>query len=493
MSGRFPERISTGTEGLDDILQGGLVPNRSYLVRGDPGTGKTILGLNFLTAKREDETALYVNLEETEEDIRTNAASVGIDIGDVEFLDLSPESQVFSQDQSYDIFAPDEVEQDPLTTKITDRVEALSPDRVFIDPLTKLRYLTADEYQFRKQVISFMQYLRERGATVLFTSQNTSESSDEDLQFLSDGMIELARDSSGRTISVPKFRGSGTQSGTHSLSIGDDGIRVYPEIQPEKHDSEFVSEPLSSGVPQIDDLLGGGLERGTITIISGPTGVGKTTTGSQFVKEAAGRGERSVMYMFEETKPTFLERSEAVNIPVEEMLGQEVLSVQEVEPLNHSAEEFAQMVKSEVEENDTDIVMLDGIDGYKLALRGEEDNLVRKLHLLGRYLKNMGVTVILVDETAGVTGEFRATDSGISYLADNIVVLRHMEVQGELRKAIGVLKKRTSDFERTLREFEITEHGLTAGEPLTELQGVLSGTPKWVGETDAEQKFIDEE
>ncbi|MFC4551042.1 MULTISPECIES: ATPase domain-containing protein [Halorussus] len=492
MTKRSPPRISTGTAGLDEILYGGLVRNRSYLVRGDPGTGKTILGMTFLTEGVEnDETALYINLEEAEDDIRMNARSVGIDLGDVSFLDLSPESSVFAEDQSYDIFAPDEVEQDPLAGEITDRVEELEPDRVFIDPLTKLRYLTGDEYQFRKQVVSFMRYLRERDATVLFTSQDTADSPDEDLQFLSDGTIELARGEGGRTLSVPKFRGSDVQQGTHAVRISSDGLSVYPELRPDDHDREYVSEPLSSGVPQFDELLHGGIERGTVTIISGPTGVGKTTVGTQFIKEAAGRGERSVLYLFEESKKTLLERSEAIDVPVEAMLDQEALNVEQVEPLNHSAEEFADKVRTEVEERDASIVMLDGIQGYKLALRGSEDDLVRKLHMLGRYLKNMGVTVVFVDEVSGVTGEFQATESDISYLADNIVVFQHVEVQGELHKAVGVIKKRTSDFERTLRKFDITSHGVRVGEPLTELRGILSGTPEWVGDDEERETFGD--
>ena len=201
------------------------------------------------------------------------------------------------------------------------------------------------------------------------------------------------------------------------------------------------------------------------------------------MKEAAGRGERSVMYMFEETLETFRERCESINIPVRQMEEQGSLTVEEMKPLDCSATEFAHRVRMDVEENDTSIVMIDGIDGYKLSLRDSDDRvLVRKLHTLCRYLKSMGITVILVDEIDTVTGEFQATEAGISYLADNIVFLRHLELAGEMRKAIGVLKKRTSDFERMLREFQITEHGLKVGEPLNELSGVLSGSPDWARE-----------
>ncbi|WP_266080066.1 ATPase domain-containing protein [Haladaptatus caseinilyticus] len=480
MSNSQLTKISTGTTGLDEILQGGFIAKRSYLLRGDPGTGKTILGMKYLTAGVEaDETVLFVNLEESADDIRDNASTLDIDLSDVHFLDLSPDSDVFVDEQSYDIFTPSEVEQEPLTTAITDRVESIDPDRVFIDPLTRLRHLTSDEYQFRKQVIAFMHYLKEQGATVLFTSQHSDESSDDDLQYMTDGTIELEHSSHGRTISVPKFRGSSVNEGDHAMRIGQGGLSVYPEISPTEHSRSFEIESVSSGIPEVDELLHGGLERGTISILSGPTGVGKTTVGTQFMKEAAGRGERSVMYMFEETLETFRERSQTINIPVKRMQEQGALEVEEMKPLDCSATEFAYRVRKEVEENDTSIVMIDGIDGYKLSLRDDDDRvLVRKLHSLCRYLKNMGVTVILVDEIDTITGEFQATEAGISYLADNIVFLRHLEVTGEMRKAIGVLKKRTSDFERSLREFKITEHGLKVGEPLTELNSVLSGSPE---------------
>ncbi|WP_227357067.1 ATPase domain-containing protein [Haladaptatus salinisoli] len=480
MSHDPPARISSGVSGLDEILQGGLISGRSYLVRGDPGTGKTILGMNYLTAADADETALFVNLEESEDDIRANAAAVDIDLSDIRFLDLSPDSDVFTEEQSYDVFAPSEVEQEPLTQAITDRVESLDPDRVFIDPLTRLRHLTSDEYQFRKQVIAFMRYLKEHGTTVLLTSENTALSPDDDLQYMTDGTIELERAEAGRTVTVPKFRGSSIREGSHSMRIGAGGIEIHPELEPGGRGGGFAAEPTPSGVPEMDELLHGGLDRGTVTVISGPTGVGKTTTGTQFMKEAAGRGERSAIYMFEEATETFMRRNEAIDIPVEKMLEQGTLSVSEVEPLDHTAMEFARNVRREVEENDIGIVMIDGLQGYKLSVRGEdEETLVRKLHTLCRYLKNAGVTVILVDEIDTVTGEFRATEAGISYLADNIVFLRHLEIAGEMRKAVGVLKMRTSDFERTLREFRITERGITVGEPLTGLRGVLTGSPEW--------------
>ena len=474
-----PARCSTGVAGLDEVLDGGLLAGRSYLVRGPPGSGKSLLGLHFLRAGLEaDETVLYINLEETADQIRENAAAFGFDLAGVEFLDVTPGAEVFTEEQTYTVFEPDEVEQAGLTEQIVGRVEAVDPDRVFLDPVTHLRYLSPDEYQFRKQVIGFMRFLAEREATVMFTSQESESAPDDDLQFLADGIVGLDQGEYTRTLVVPKFRGSDRQAGRHAVRIDDEGMAVFPELVPGEHTTAFTTEAIPSGVEGLDELLGGGIERGTITVISGPTGVGKTTTAAQFMEAAASRGEHAVVYMFEESAATFRHRSSALGMDVDGMIETGSLAIEEVEPLDLSAEEFASKVRTQVEAEAASVVMIDGIAGYKLSLQGEEDALVRKLHALGRYLKNMGVTVILVDEIDSVTGDFRATNEGISYLADNIVFLRHVEAGGELRKTIGVLKKRVGDFERTLREFSLdSERGVTVGEPLTGMRGVLRGTP----------------
>jgi circadian clock protein KaiC len=486
-------RLSTGIEGLDEVLGGGLIPRRTYLLRGAPGVGKTLFGLHFLLAADDEADALFVALEESADDVAANAASVGFDTSGVEFLDLSPRSDFFAADRSYDVFTSDEGEDGALATSITDRIEESDPDRVVLDPATQLRYLAPDAYQFRKQVLSFVRFLRERDATLVLTSQVSETLSDDDLQFLTDGVVDLSRSDDTRSLRVPKFRGSDTRDGRHTFRITDGGITVSPTLALDRVDGDVSTETVPSGVPEVDTLLGGGLQRGTVTIVSGPTGVGKTTLGTQFMKEAAGRGERSVVYLFEEHRETFLQRSTGIGLPVRQMLDHGTLTVEEVEPLQRSAEAFAQDVRRAVENEGAEVVMLDGIDGYRMSLRGEDDDLTRQLHSLCRYLKRLGVTVILVDETGSITGEFQATSEKISYLADTIVFLRYIELDGELRKAIGVLKKRTSDFERTLRDFRITEYGLQVGEPLSSLRGVLRGTPRWVDDPDQSRDSHDDD
>ncbi len=474
-------RRPTGLPGLDEVLHGGLIPERAYLVRGGPGTGKTTLGLHFLLAGlAAGEKVLFITLESAEAQLREDAASQGLDLGGISFLDLSPTREFFAQNQSYDIFSLADVERDPTTERIVKTVEELGPQRVFVDAVTTLRYMASDAFQFRKQALSFVRYLVERGATVLMSSEPTDNAPDDDLRFMADGIIDLvlsgAHTTLRRTLCVTKLRGSDFEGGPHSMRLTAHGMEVYPRLVPAAHEREFVAEMIPSGVEAIDEMLGGGIERGTISILSGPSGVGKTTLGIQFMVAAARRGERSVVYAFEEQKNTLLHRCEGIGVPARAMVEAGSLAVVEVEPLRFSPGEFALMVRREVEERGTRIVMIDGIAGYQLTLAG--DDLVVHLHALGRYLKNMGVTVIFINEVSSITGDFRATETEISYLCDNLVFLRYLEVDGELRKVMGVLKKRLSDFAKTLREFEITCDGLRMGEPLAGLRGVLTGTPE---------------
>lgn len=471
-------RLLTGIKGLDAVLTGGLIANQTYLLRGGPGNGKTTLGLHFLTQATKEEPALFITLGEAESKIRRNAEKLGFNLEFVHFLDLSPSADFFTEDKSYDIFAPADVERESVTNQILTSVRTLQPKRVFVDSITQFRYLSSDTYQFHQQVLSFVRYLTDEGATTIFTSEDSVANPDDDLQFLSDSVITLTATPAGRTIQVEKFRGSGFIEGVHSLKLEPSGMVIFPQLQPDEFNRTYSPESISSGVPELDELLHGGIEKGTITIVTGPTGVGKTTFGAQFMKEAAGRGVRSVIYTFEEATDTILHRCEGINMPVRAMVENKTLQINAVEALSLTPDEFAQMVRQEVEVQGTQIVMIDSLSGYRLAMRGEE--MATHVHALCRYLQNMGVTTILINEVDSVTGDFQATGQRLSYLADNIIFLRYLEIDGQLRKAIGVLKKRLSNFETTLREFQITRYGLKVGIPLSNLRGILNGVPEWV-------------
>ncbi|MDL0128717.1 ATPase domain-containing protein [Halobacterium salinarum] len=474
------ERVSTGVAGVNDVLGGGYLPDSATLVRGEPGSGKSIFSLHFLAAGIDaGETCLYINLGEPENYIRDTAQHFGFDIDSLAFLNLSASGDQFQGEQTYTLFESGEVETPSLVEDIRTEIQDIDPDRVVVDPVTEFRYLAPDEHQFRSQILGLINFLKSEGATVLLTSQAAESMPDDDLQFLVDAVVNMGNDSGRRTFHASKFRGSSVRSGHHTLQITDEGMRVWPRLDPNRHEREHTPTKLSSGVPALDSLLSGGLTSGTITFLSGPTGVGKTTTGLQFMKEAAGRGQRSVLYSFEEDRTTLFERASAVNIPLTEMIDRGTLNVEVIGPEALTVDEFTHHIRNEVEDNDAEIVMIDGTSGFEQSLRGTSENPMQDLVRIGRYLRNMGVTGIVSNEVHNITGELRATDQGMSYLADSIVVLRHVEYRGSLRKVIGVLKMRTSEYENQLRELEITEHGLRVGDSLPELRGILTGTPTW--------------
>jgi circadian clock protein KaiC len=252
---------------------------------------------------------------------------------------------------------------------------------------------------------------------------------------------------------------------------------VFPRLLPDEFRVDFIPEPLPFGVPELDELTHGGLERGTISIVTGPSGVGKTTVAMQFVTAAAERGEKPVVYLFEEWRESLLRRCESIGIPARAAVDAGKLSIVHVEPLRYTADEFALMVREQVENHGSRVVMIDSVSGYRLSLHDQD--LVTHLHALAKYLQNMGIAILLINEVEAITGDFRITDVGISYMSDNIIFLRYLEIRGEMSKALGVLKKRISDFEKTLREMTITSEGIRVGPKLSTLRGILSGTPEW--------------
>lgn len=471
------DRILTGIKGFDEILHGGLIPRRSYLIRGGPGTGKTTLGLHFLINDPEKD-GLFVTLGETEGQLRGNAERAGLSMDGLDVLDLSP-GHGDESSGTYSLLESWDVEGNAIHDGILAYVREHQPRRIFIDSLSQMRYLSADTFQFRKQVLSLLRRLTGEGATVVFTSEQAPGDDDQALPVLSDGVISLEQTDNGRRCRITKFRGSSFAESSHDFHLGNGGLTLYPRLVPDQHCRFSTHVRLSSGIPKFDELTHGGIESGTVTLLSGPTGVGKTTLGAQLMSEAAKRGERSVIYCFDEGRSTFFTRCQQIGLPVEEMVSSGKLRFEAVEPLHYSPDQFAASVRREVEECGTKMVMIDSLSGYHQSVRGE--NLQVPVHALCRYLVNMGVTVVLVNEVFSITGDqARVTEYGLSYLADNIIMLRYIELDGELRKTIGVLKKRAGNFEKSLREFEITQEGIVVGPPLRGLRGILGGVPEIV-------------
>ncbi len=478
------KKLSSGIPGLDEVLNEGLIAGDTYLIRGGPGTGKTTVGLHYLCeGSKNGESSLFICLSESVDNIKRNAHQKGFDIQGIHFFDFTPSSEIKADELEYNIFSSNEVEQPSLIKKIAEAIDEVNPDRLFLDGITQLSYLAVDNYQFRKQILSLVKFASKQGGTVMLSSEASEVIKDDDLQFMCDGVINLESTGEEYKLIVSKFRGSDFKKGYHTITLSSKGILVYPSISMQEVKHDFSPEILSSGVPEIDKLLHGGIERGTTTVLSGPTGVGKSTLAIQFAKEASGRGERSVIYTFEEGVESLKHRAKSVNIPIDKMIEQDNASVEKINPLDYTPDQFAHHIRREVEQMNTKIVILDSVSGYLLSFIRDTNHInemLRHLHNLSEYLKSKGVTLIFANEVHEITGQFKVSEYGISYLADNIIFLRYLEYEGELRKAVGVLKKRLSNFEKTLREFEITSYGIRVGRPLRELRGILSGSPELV-------------
>jgi circadian clock protein KaiC len=477
MSDNTVMKTPSGTPGLDTILHDGVPDGHATIVTGEPGTGKSVLALQFLS---EGQSGLYIGFEEREKELRRNATGLDIDLSDVEVLDLSPSGEKFFTDGSYTVFPAEEVAGEDLLNTITSRLETSEIDRLVIDPLSELRSLLPDNFQFRQKVTALFNALTDREVTTLCTVQPDSDDSGVNLQFLGNTIIELHRSTHQRTLEVTKYRGSNFQNGVHTYRIHDgEGGRVYPKLIPDGQKYKNLDRTqLPADVSGLDTLLHGGIERGSVTIVSGPSGVGKTTTGSHFLQAAARRGERGMACLFEELRPDYLDRSTDLGMEIEQLSQTGDIEVEEIEALRQSPDEFAAHVTTSVAERGVEFVMIDGTVGYRQGLRGDasRDELTRELHSLCRYLKRRGVTVLLIEEVQGVTGEFTPTNHEISYLADNIIFLRHLEAGGEIEKAIGVLKKRYGEFNNALHALTIEpDRGVVIGEPLSAYQNLLTG------------------
>lgn len=471
------DRISTGLRDLDNIVKGGLIKHNAYLYRGDAGTGKSTAGYHFLEeGLKNGERTLLITLGESKESVLKNANKMDIDLSKTAFLDLSPTDNMFTEVSNYSVFPAAEVESDPITDEIVKAIAEHKPTRVMLDSLTMLQHLTQDTFQYRNMVLSFIRYVCSKDATLVMISESDVDKRDDEAEFWVDGIINFIYAPFWRRLNIKKFRGSDFLSGDHSFKITGNGIKVYQRLQPDSLKREFENKTHSFGIDGMDTMLHGGIERGTITMVTGPTGVGKTNLGIQFMKEAASRNDRSVIYTFEESVDVIIKRSKLIGVPVDEMIESGNLEIIYIPPFGYSPDEFSSMVQSDIEQNNTKNVMIDTVKAYSLSVR-DGDSLER-LHSLCIYMGNLGITTFLISETPNITGDFVTTNLNASYLADNILFLRYLEIDGELKKAIGVLKKRLSDFEKTIRELIISSDGITVSEPMTHLRGLLSGIPQ---------------
>ena len=472
---------TTGIPGLNDVLGGGLTRNRIYLIMGDPGVGKTTLGLHFLRdGAALGEKVLYIALSETRDEIEAVAASHGWSLDGIEIFEYSAATRLMDDEEST-LFHPSEVELGEATRTILEQVNRVQPQRVVIDSLAELRLLSQSALRYRRQILSLKHYFSGKNATVLLLDDKDVASGDMQLLTLAHGVLLLEQLSpiygaERRRLRISKFRGVKYRGGYHDFTIRTGGLEVFPRLIASEHRRPVASSRLTSGIEAIDSLLGGGIDRGTSTLITGPAGSGKSSLAMQYAVAAADRGEHAALFIFDESMQTLLGRSTGIGMRFQHHLDAGNLTIQQIDPADIPPGEFVQLVRETVEKRGISVLVIDSLNGYMNAMP-EERFLVVQMHELLTYLGQQGVATILVVAQHGLVGTSMLTPIDVSYLADCVVLFRYFELAGELKKAISVVKKRSGEHEKTIRQMVISSEGITVGPALTEFRGVLSGTP----------------
>ena len=476
------QRSTTGVPGLDDILNGGLLSHRLYLIDGDPGAGKTTLALQFLLeGVQAGEKCLYITLSETKEELSAGAASHGWSLDGIEIVELIAEESDLDGESQVTMYHPSEVELTETTRRVLDAVEKTNASRIVFDSLSELRLLAQNSLRYRRQILALKQFFIGRKCTVLLLDDRTSEGSDLQLQSIAHGVVSLDQLSpvygaERRRLRVMKLRGSSFRGGYHDFTIREGGIVVFPRLVASEHSEPFDRERIKSGVTALDALLGGGPDRGTSTLLMGPAGSGKSTIAVQYAVAAAERGDHAVIFAFDESLATLKARTEALGIKFSEGLEAGQVKVQQVDPAELSPGEFVGLVRESVEKNHARVVVIDSLNGYMNAMP-EEQFLTAQLHELLTYLGRQGVTTLMVVAQHGMVGAQMQSPIDTSYLADSVVLLRYFEYAGKVKKAISVVKKRSGAHEESIREIRFDGQGIHLSEPLSKFRGILSGIP----------------
>ncbi len=474
-------RLHTGVSGLDDILLGGLPEGHTYLVEGKAGAGKTTLGMQFvMEGTRAGETCLYVTLSESKAELEAAALGHGWSLEGLTLAEFVPEEASLSDEEGYTVFHFGEVELATTIKKLLGEIERVGPQRLVIDSLSEFRLLAQDQTRYRRQLLALKQYFAGHNMTVLLLDDHTPTNDDQQVLSIVHGVIRFStvQRSYGvvrRHLEVVKIRSSAYRGGFHDYTLDRRGVMVYPRLVAAEHGKEYSEEQLSSNLPVLDAMFAGGIDRGASTLIMGPAGVGKSSIAMQYAYAAATRGERSVVYSFDESLRTARMRARSLGMRIDPELERGTLCMEKVDAAELSPGEFAWKIRHEVEEKGARVLVIDSLNGFLRSMPGEGD-LALHLHELLSYLNQKGVDTFLVLTQKTLLGEWSdAID--ISYLADTLLMLRYFEASASLRRTISVLKKRSGGHESSLRELRLGPAGIQIGEPLAEFKGILSGLP----------------
>lgn len=479
------EKAALGVPGLDDITAGGLARGRLFLLEGSPGTGKTTIATQFLIeGAARGERGLYITLSETEEEFREGAASHGWDLAGIDIFELMPPEDLLDEEQQQSLLYSSDLELGETTRRIFDTFERLKPKRVVLDSLSEILLLAQSPLRFRRQTLALKHYFSRHGATVLMLDDLTADTNDKTMHSIAHGVIHLEEMSPDygaerRRMRVIKYRGQPYRGGYHDFVIESGGARVFPRLVSAEHRRAFERERIIARPEEFNTLLGGGLDRGSSTLILGPAGTGKSVLALTFVESAIERGERAAMFVFDEELGLLFNRAKGLGINLQAMVDGKLLVIEQIDAAELTPGEFSERVRRCVEIHDARTVVIDSLNGYQSAMPGEQA-LVLHMHELLQYLNRHGASTFLTVAQHGLLGDMK-TPVDVTYLADTVILLRYFEAAGRVRRAISVIKKRTGAHEDTIREYLIDQRGVTLGVPLDNFHGVLRGVPTMHG------------
>ena len=482
------DKADLGVAGLDEITAGGLARGRLFLLEGSPGTGKTTIATQFLLAgAAAGERSLYITLSETEDEFRAGAKSHGWSLGGVDIFELVPPESLLDEQQQQSLLYSSDLELGETTRRIFEAFERLKPQRVVLDSLSEIRLLAQSSLRYRRQILALKHYFSRSKATVLMLDDLSSEANDRTMHSVAHGVLRLEELSpeygaERRRLRVVKYRGQKYRGGHHDFIISTGGVRVFPRLISAEHRTPFEREVLKTESAELNALLGGGVERGSSVLILGPSGTGKSLYALSFIMGAVRRGERAAMFVFDEELGLLFERALGLGIDLQALSDSEQLIIEQVDAAELTPGELSERVRQCVEENGARTVVIDSLNGYQAAMPGEQA-LILHMHELLQYLNRRGASTFLTVAQHGLVGDMKAPVD-VTYLADTVILLRYFEARGRVRRAVSVIKKRTSAHEDTIREYRIGCTGISFGPPLVNFQGVLRGVPELIDEDD---------